>query len=242
MDLHKKWFQKEYTNREIELCHNMYEVELYFYQAIRNGDIDFIETVSSQEHFEELPGLGTLSDDYFRNIQYHFVASVTLATRACVEGGLPIEIAFSLSDFYIQQLDSCKDIASIDYLTYQMNLDFTKRMHALHNNRKYSKPINKCMDYIYTHLHHRIRVDDLSNYVNLNKSHLSKIFKKETGYTIQEYILREKIREAKSLLIYSPLTCNQIAHDLSFASQSHFISVFKKMEGITPNQYRNQHL
>lgn len=85
MELKEKWICKEFTNRENEIYHNAYEVELYFYQAIRNGELAYIERVCSQEHFEEMTGLGTLSTNAFKSIQYHFVVSVALAARACVE-------------------------------------------------------------------------------------------------------------------------------------------------------------
>lgn len=95
-----------------------YETELYFYQAIANGDIPYINAVSSNEHFEEMEGLGTLSANAMKNVQYHYVISVALAARACIDAGMPLEESFGLADFYIQQLDLCKPPLEIDALTF----------------------------------------------------------------------------------------------------------------------------
>ena len=78
--------------------------------------------------------------------------------------------------------------------------------------------------------------------MKLNETYLSKLFRKETGLSISEYIRNKKIEEAMALLRYSEKTSIEIATDLGFSSHSYFISVFKKVCGMTPKEYRNQHL
>lgn len=241
MNLERERFCNEYASKEEKKLHMSYEAELYFYQAIANGDIHYIHAVSSQEHFEETEGLGTLSHNSIKNVQYHYVISVSLAARACIDAGLPIEEAFDLSDFYIQQLDLCKNASEIDKLTYQMNMDYTNRMHELKHDTSCSKLIQKCMNYIYHNLHGTIRINELAVHVNRNKSHLSRQFKEETGLTIQEYITKKKIQEAKGMLKYTDYTCNEIALNLGFSSHSHFTKVFKHQTGLTPKLYKAEH-
>ena len=185
-----------------------------------------------------MPGMGTLSNYPIRNVQYHVAISAALSARACIEGGLPLEEAFTISDFYIQQLDTCRTTKELDALNYKMNMDFVTRMRNCIKKTSYSKPITDCINYIYTHLHNKIRIIELADHVKLNKSHLSRLFKAETGYTIQEYIMNEKIKETKKLLKYSHFSCSEIAHSLSFASQSHFTNIFKLHTGMTPRVYR----
>ena len=69
----------------------------------------------------------------------------------------------------------------------------------------------------------RLRIDDLAKYTSLSPSHLSKLFKKEVGISISEYIREQKISTAQNLLIYSELSLIEITNHLGFASQSHFI-------------------
>ena len=97
-----------------------------------------------------------------------------------------------------------------------------------------------CIDYITDHLHDNITVPELAEHVNLTVKYLSKLFKKEMGYSINEHIRRLKVEEAKSLLRYSYKSSLEIATDLGFTSHSYFITVFKKETGMTPREYRNE--
>lgn len=96
------------------------------------------------------------------------------------------------------------------------------------------------MDYIYYHLNEKIHLQDLAKYVNLNSSYLSTLFKKETGLSVSDYILKRRMDAAKNMLQYSDYTYGDISVILAFSSQSHFIQVFKKQTGLTPREYRSK--
>lgn len=81
---------------------------------------------------------------------------------------------------------------------------------------------------------------ELAEHVNLNETYLSKLFKKEMGRTVSEFIRDKKIEEACWLLRFTDKSSIEIATDLSFSSHSYFISVFKKVMTITPKEYRNR--
>ena len=104
-----------------------------------------------------------------------------------------------------------------------------------------SKPIVLCMDYIYSHIHYRITLKELAEYLDLSESYLSKLFRKEMGISVSNYILDLKIDKAKNLLQYSEYTTSDISNYLAFSSQSHFIQVFQKKTGLTPHKYRTHH-
>ena len=98
----------------------------------------------------------------------------------------------------------------------------------------------RSIDYIHTHLHGQITLETLADYVQLNPSYLSALFKKETGVRLHLYINEKKIDAAKNLLQYSEYSSIDIANYLSYSSHSHFISTFKKHTGFTPRAFRNQ--
>ena len=72
----------------------------------------------------------------------------------------------------------------------------------------------------------------------LSRPYLSARFKRETGLTLTDYILTEKTEEAKRLLRYSDKPAAAIGAYLGFSSHGHFIRVFKRYAGQTPNEYR----
>lgn len=163
-----------------------------------------------------------------------------MITRHCVEAGMELEQAYRLSDFYILKMDSLSTIDDIAALHDSMVLDFTGKMLLLKKQSIISKSITMCIEYIYNHIHDRITIEDLAAYTDLSPSYLSRLFKKELGISVSEYIREKKIDKAQNLLKYSDFTPVEIANYLSFSSQSHFIQTFEKMVGMTPKKYRDR--
>ncbi|MCI5493411.1 MAG: AraC family transcriptional regulator [Lachnospiraceae bacterium] len=240
MSLQNEWHLKELKEEELSRSHRPMEEEYNFYQAVRCGDMDFVRKNCREGDFANPDGMGILSHNKLTNIKYHFVITVALVTRLCVEGGMELEQAYRLSDFYILKLDSCSTVKEVCELHDNMALDFTGKMLLLQKNAILSKSILQCTEYIYNHIQERITVTDLAEYVNLSDSYLSRLFKKEIGISISDYIREKKIEKAQNLLKYSDFTYIEIANYLAFSSQSHFIQTFEKQVGMTPKKYRDK--
>lgn len=73
-------------------------------------------------------GLGKLSEDKKRNVQYHYIICISMITRLCIEKGMPSETAYTLSDLYIQKVDVMDDPEEINKLHRKMVYDYTDRM------------------------------------------------------------------------------------------------------------------
>lgn len=78
-----------------------------------------------------------------------------------------------------------------------MCLDFCSRMNELKRRQILSKPIVLCLNYIYSHIHYRITIKELAEYLSLSESYLSKLFLKEMGIPLSHYITDLKIEKAK---------------------------------------------
>lgn len=234
-DNSSKLSYKLFLQREDAYYHLPYDNEMAFYEAVKNGDFERVKL-----HMKPLTteGLGKLSSNPLRNIKYHLIITVTLITRFCIEGGMPTEAAYTLSDIYIQQIDICNDPESIFTLHQDIIYDYTSRMQKIKKQIGLSKVVIKTSDYIYNHLNEKITLDELSRNADVNKSYLCELFKKETGQTINNYILKLKIETAQKMLMDSNFSTIEISNYFSFSSHSHFISTFKKITGMTPNQFK----
>ena len=230
----------KYLPRHPELIHAPYIPEMDFYTAIRLGDIKKVRKLCKDEAFHEKEGLGILSDDKLRNMKYHFVISTALVARQCIEGGLSLSEAYSMSDYYINSADKASSIMKISELHDEMAIAYATRMRKLPKEYIYSRPVSEAIEYILEHLDTRITISDLCEQTGLSASYLSRIFKKETGMTVTDYVLDKKLETAKNMLDYSNLTITQIAHTLAFPSQSYFTKVFRERFGVTPGRYRRQ--
>ncbi|MBQ2936552.1 MAG: helix-turn-helix transcriptional regulator [Lachnospiraceae bacterium] len=240
MDISRDWLKNEFINQEMLYRHRMVETEFSFYDAIATGNMEFVLENCQKKMFVNLDGVGKLSHDPVQNLKYHFTITAAMIVRYCIQYGMESEKAYSLSDFYILKMDSLTTIEEICKLHDVMSIEICKQMQDLQKIRALSKPIVLCVDYIYSHMHYRITVEELAEHVGLSVSYLSKLFKTETGMALSEYITEIKIEKAKNMLQYSDLKTIDIANYFAFSSQSHFIQVFRKFTGITPYQYRKQ--
>lgn len=230
-----------FENHENNVHHNPYDQEMREFGSIENGDLIQLEK-SLQEDYDGT--IGTLAKDSLRNLKNLGIVLVTLASRAAIRGGLSPEISFSLSDSYIQQIEECKDLALVVLLAHKAEFQYAEMVHEIKEKqkgilKKQKNPrINKCKDFIFSHLHDRITLEDLAAEADCNPNYLSQLFKECEGISISGYILQEKINRAKNLLIYSDYSYIEIATYLGFSSQSHLGTQFKKHTGYTLRQYR----
>lgn len=208
------------------------------YSAISSGDVENVKRHLDTVRKDFLNGKGKLSDDPLRNVMYHFVTSVALVSRVCIEGGLSHDTAYTLSDIYIQRADKCKACEELIDMLVEMQIDFAERMRTLRKDKVISLHIRRCIDHIYEHLNENLSVKSIAEHFDLNPSYLSKLFLKETGTSVKDFVTNAKISTAENILKYSDHSYLDIALSLGFSSQSAFISVFKKVKGVTPKKYR----
>lgn len=238
MNFEREWHRSEFQKHEVLEAHCAFEPEFAFYDAVASGDVSYIENHCNNYDFSKLSGLGKLSETPLQNLRYHFVITTAMITRSCIHSGMEHEKAYTLSDFYIHKMDSCQTIEDISTLHDVMCIDFCQKMLKIKKHQLLSKPIVLALDYIYNHIHYRVTISEIAEHLNLSESYLSKLFHKEMGIPISQYILDKKIDKAKNLLQYSEYTIVEIANYLAFSSQSHFIQVFQKKTGMTPHKYR----
>ncbi len=100
----------------------------------------------------------------------------------------------------------------------------------------YRERIEQIKKYICIHAEDKLDLDHIAQKFYMNRYYLSHYFKKETGFTILQYITNQKMMLAKTLL-RDGVSITEAAIRLSYSSDSHFISVFKKNVGITPKKY-----
>ena len=101
-------------------------------------------------------------------------------------------------------------------------------------------PVQKrrLVDYIRGNLASNISVSELAVLVQMSPSHFARTFKASFGVTPYRFVMQERIDEARTMLKDRELSASQVAMAFGFASQSHFVKVFRQFTGVTPKQYR----
>ena len=123
-----------------------------------------------------------------------------------------------------------------------MILEFTQRVERIRIGKQPSKLVTDVANYIQNHLSEPITAEDIAKELYLSRPYLSRKFIAETGESLTDFILKEKISEAKRLLRYSDKSLTAIGNFLGFSSQGHFSRVFKRYTGLTPGEYRAKYM
>ena len=228
-----------YIHRQEEFIRADYKAEFRQYNKIKNGDVEGVRErfKIARKNFQE--GRGHLSDDPLRNVIYHLVVSAAVISRMCIDAGLDLDTAYTLSDIYIKRADEAKEVEEVMDLIADMQIDYATRMRELKKQNAISIHIRKSIDYIYDNLHRQVTVEELAARENLSTGYFSRLFQKETGMKVNQFINDAKIKTAENMLRYSDFSLLEIALSLGFSSQSAFSASFKKLTGITPKKYRD---
>lgn len=226
------------TIQDQQNVHNTLALEQTIVNFVRRGD-----TAALKEWIADAPAVrgGILAADQLRQIKNTFIVTATLISRGAIRGGMDVDDALSLSDAYIQKCELLNNVERITNLQYHMVFDYAERVEKLHYGKQASKLVRDVAKYIQHHLSEPITTEYIAKTLFLSRSRLSVKFKEETNENLVDFILKEKIEEAKRLLRYTDKTSVAISAYLGFSSQSHFSRTFKKYTGSLPNEYRKRH-
>ncbi|MFI3312279.1 MAG: AraC family transcriptional regulator [Eubacteriales bacterium] len=103
-----------------------------------------------------------------------------------------------------------------------------------------SSGMEEISSYLAEHASEELQIEDLAKKANLSPFHFIRVFKKETGFTPHEYLIRVRMNLAKFYLKSTDQPLKEIAYRVGYQRESSFCSAFKKMEGMTPGAYRKQ--
>lgn len=99
-------------------------------------------------------------------------------------------------------------------------------------------PVQRAMEFIRRNIDKDLSRAEIAEAIYLNPEYLSRLFKKETGGSLGEYIIAEKMRAAQSLLADTNIPVSLVASKVGYSNFSYFSQVFKKHTGFSPVEYR----
>lgn len=83
-------------------------------------------------------------------------------------------------------------------------------------------------------------MDEVARAFHFSPSHVGRLFKEATGFTLHDYVMRRRIERAKTLLLEEGRTVASVAEELGFSSESHFFKTFRQYTATTPARYRQK--
>lgn len=131
------------------------------------------------------------------------------------------------------------------FLAYAKVIEFLSMLYPLYKSTTsvacgdFSLRTSQIIRYIEKHYAEDATITEIAKELGVSASFLSRIFKKEIGIPIHEYLNQYRI--SKSLSLLKTHTVTEVGYLCGFCDNSHFISIFKKYIGTTPMQYKKQH-
>lgn len=227
--------KEEAENDDASYRHSYHEERLLMH-AIREGRTE--DAVRLAESMDA--DSGRLSDQERGHRKNLAIIGIALCTRAAIEGGISPEEGYRLSGYYIKKCDNAQDMAHLLHYRNRAIEDMTTRVRERIKRPHCSGNVERCKDYIRKHYREKIYLEEIAETLHLSPTYLSKLFKKETGQCLQDYVNEERVFRAANLLMYSDLSLSEIAEYVHFPTQSYFGKIFKQFKNMTPKAYRDR--
>jgi len=223
----------DYNIRQVEKSN---EIEETLLKIVRTGDIDsarvFDFTKITSQHL-------IYKNNSFTNMKTNLMIFDAFCNREAIKSGIELSLAYKLSINTRMNINKISISSELRTLAQKILVTYAKAVKD-YTLLDYSNNIRKIILYIRKNLTNKISLDDIANELFITKEHLSRLFKKEMGLTISEYIIKAKIEEAKKLLKITDYNILDIATLLNFANSSHFSNSFKKYVLMSPSDYRRK--
>lgn len=231
----QKFFEKKRWMEKGGHLHNPYQHEQKKLGSIRAGNLKLLEECQN----EVWPGeIGKLADNPLRQEKNLSIVVIAIACRAAIDGGVAPQKAFSMSDVFISNIERMTQVLPIQAAVVEYEREFARAVEQVKHDSEHNRYVEWAKEYVAEHIDESIRVVQIGEALGINENYLTGLFHKYEGITLQHYIRKEKVRQAKELLLYSSYSCSEIAALLCFSTQSHFSSAFKREVGMTPAKYR----
>lgn len=233
----EKQTESIYQQKEDFKHNNSFEIESMILHFVESGDVEGLKNITLQSsviHF------GTIAPNQLRQAKNLHIIMTALATRSAISNGVDADVAFQMSDLYIQTAETLNDSSAVQNLNFQMLLAFTQKVKEKLIPSTSDEALQQAIRYVLQHINCPITAAEVADHVGFSRSYFSTYFKEQLGFSLSGFILRCKLEEGKHLLQFTDKPLSVISNYLCFSSQSHFQTAFKKQYHITPLQYRKQ--
>lgn len=139
------------------------------------------------------------------------------------------------------ELNSLNTIHEIEYWFKESIIPVIMDKYSEVSSTQHSNITDMVCSIIHDEFYKDLTLENVSERINFHPSYVSRVFKKETGLTFSDYLMRYRINKVKKLLREGNMKIAEIAQTFHYNSSASFIRSFKKIEGMTPGQYRKKY-
>ena len=133
---------------------------------------------------------------------------------------------------------SQRALSSLEHFAQWLRWILDRAGETLREARESHTLTGRVKEYVASHIGEDLSRNAIANAMFLSPEYLSRLFHQETGVTLKDYILAQRVATAKHLLSGTQMPVSDIALALGYTSFSHFAKLFRDSTGLTPVEYR----
>lgn len=216
--------------------HSAYLAEQQLLRMVKEGNLQYRSELDRLRFTRSVPTL--TRDDLLRSYKDRVIILTSLCCQAAMEGGLSPEVAYTLSDRYVRDVEAAQELPLLDELSHTMVADFIQQVYRIKTGDAVSPQLRGVCDAIALNPQQDWTLAAVAEKLGYTESYLSKKFKQELGMGVKEYVLAQRVKLAKEYLLAGNLPISDISDRLGFATHSSFGVQFRRMTGMTPSEFR----
>lgn len=223
------------SKKSLKLLEERYQCENEMLEAVAQGNVAKMEEAMNVlgKHRIEARNSNNL-----REAKNNLIIMNVLFRKAVERAGVHPYYIDELSTSIGKQIELAKNMRDIA----DLNRGFIRKYSLLVQNyalKGYSQVIEECINYIEFNLTEELNLDILARRFSINPTSLSKKFKSELGETLTEYINQKRVTASLPLLAATRLPIGEVAEKVGYLNENYYSRIFKKIQGMTPREYRN---
>lgn len=202
---------------------------------LRKNQVDsknYFQTVISRLRFESNHQMGIM--------QAKMTELLVILSRAVNQMGFDPTQFMDINHKYILRFYKTESADNLSVLVSKAIDQYLDRMQKL-TEKPLTTNAKMIIDYIEKNYRKNLTLEDISDAVCLSSGYAGRLFKEQTGMPIMDYVTKVRMEKAKKLLLKPHYQIQTIAESVGYSDLSYFTKVFKRVEGLTPSQFRKYH-
>ena len=220
---------------DMQLAYESDHFKSYSQKLAENLEANNVEEIRKniEAFFEEIKSDKKVKPEEVQKISMAFLSMLFAKITTYMKGEHAIDAKSSIVPY--------EKMLTLEECEKHVNAMLEKLMVTLnHSCRCLSQQIVLALAYIHKNYSQDIALNEVAHFVNMNRSYLSELFKKEIGDNFINYLTAYRMNKSKKLLRETNLSINEIAERVGYHNISYFTKIFKKYVDMTPRDYRKQ--
>lgn len=231
--------QEEHLEAYSDMLERKYQNDMELCRDLMAGNLEACSRHMAEKNLTFTP-LNSQKEDFFNQLIYNYTFNI-LYRIISYAAGVPAIYIQKLQDTWNHRINNSHSLASFNSYKPDMLSSYCllirKKSYLQH-----SAYVKSALAYIDTHISIPLSVKTLAAHVHISEGHLQRLFRKEVGETITDYINHQRIRLSLPMLQKKNTQIQNVCICVGIEDPNYYARLFKKYMGISPTEYQKKQL